>query len=149
MVRAAVSDALHGRPGRHLLLASLLVLVALLGHQLIMASPQHAEGMVMGRGQSMGAADTAHAVAASADDRTPHPTPGDQQPLSGWAECFSQDGVLPTLLLLLVIVVLWWRPTSTAAIDTLARAGQRAARFLHPPPLEPARRRALLQVFLN
>jgi hypothetical protein len=148
MVRAAVRDSLRGRPGRLLLLASLLVLVAFLGHQLIMASPQHAEGMVMDRGQGMGAADTAHAIAASADDRTPHPAPGDRPPLSGWAECFSQDGVLPTLLLILIIVALW-RPASVAPSASLARAGRRAARFLHPPPLEPARRRALLQVFLN
>lgn len=149
MVRAAVSDSLYGRPGRRLLLASLLVLAVLLGHQLVMASPQHAEGMAMGRGQGMGAAETTHSIAAEANDRTPYPAPGDRQPPSGWAECFSQEGVSLTLLLLLISAALWWRPASTATIATLARAGQRAARFLHPPPLEPSRRRALLQVFLN
>lgn len=114
-----------------------------------MASPQHAADMAMDRGQIMGAAEGMPAVAASADDRILDRAPGDRQPSSAWMECFSQDGVLPTLLLLPIIAVLWWRSRSMALLDALAQMGRWVARFLHPPPLEPSRRRALLQVFLN
>lgn len=149
MVRAAVRNSLHGWLERSLVLASLLVLAVLLGHQLVMASPQHAADMAMDRGQIMGAAEVMLAVAVSADDHALAPAPGDRQPSSTWMGCFSQDGILPTLLLLPIIAVLWWRSRSMGLIDALAQAGRRVARSLHPPPLEPSRRRALLQVFLN
>jgi len=114
-----------------------------------MATAGHADAMSLGREQDMPTAGVTLSVAASAGDRNLHASPEDRQPTSGWAECFSQDGILPTLLLLLTFAGLWRRFASAAPRDTPRQVGERAARFLHPPPLEPSRRRALLQVFLN
>lgn len=149
MARRRVADTLDGSIGRPLLLACLLGLALLLGHQLVMASPWHAEEMSMGRGSVMLPAVSMPGVAAPADGRNPHATHGDRPPLTGWRECLRQEGVLPALLLLLAFAGLWWRLASVAPVDLLPRVGEQVAHFLRPPPLEPSRRRALLQVFLN
>ncbi len=145
MIRRAVAERLQGRLGGSFLLACVLSLALLLGHQLVMATSQHAAEMGMDRGQVALVAMSPEAVTGPADD-TP---PVDQRPLTGWEACFSQEGLLPTLLLLLALAGIWWRLAGTTLPDTLPRAGHHVSRFLHPPPLEPSRRRALLQVFLN
>lgn len=145
MIRRAVAAKVQGRLGGPFLLACLLGLALLLGHQLVMASAQHAAEMGMDRGQVTLTAGTAQVVVGSADDLTPV----DQQPLTGWEACFSQEGLLPTLLLLLTLAGIWWRCAGATLGDMLPRVGIHIARFLHPPPLAPTRRRALLQVFLN
>lgn len=149
MAWPTVTDKRHGRLGCPLLLACLLGLALLLGHQLVMASPWHAAAMSMDRGRVMPAAVTTRVVAVPADDLIPHTTPRDQQPLTRWQECLSQDGLLPALLLLLALAGIWWRLTSAALADMYSRVEEQVARFLRPPPLAPSRRRALLQVFRN
>lgn len=145
MVRRAVAAKLREALGRPFLLACLLGFALLLGHQLVMATAQHADAMGMDRGRVALTAGTTPAVAGPADDLAPV----ERQPLTGWEACFSQDGLLHTLLLLLTLVGIWWRCAGTTLAALLSRAGNRVARFLHPPPLAPARRRALLQVYLN
>ena len=148
MVWSTVTAKDYGRLGRPLLLACLLSLALLVGHQLVMASSRHVDTMVMDPGAVMPSTVTTWAVAAPADDRNPHAIPGNQQPHGGLRACLSQDGVLPGLLLLLAFAGLWGRRASVTLPDTRLHVGVRAARFLRPPPLEPWRRRALLQVFL-
>ena len=144
MMRRAVAAKVQGGLGRSFLLACLLGLALLLGHQLVMASPQHATEMGMDRGRVTLTAGTTQVVAGPTGELTP----AERQPLSGWEACFSQEGLLPALLSLLTLTSIWWLCASVTLPAKTPRVGGHIARFLHPPPLEPARRRALLQVFL-
>lgn len=149
MAQRAVTAKRRGRLGRPLLLAWLLGLALLLGHQVIMATARHGDDMGMGLDRIGLTAVTAQAVAAPADQRDSPSTPGDRQPLTGWEECFSQVGLLPALPSLLTLAGMLWLFTSPAAVGMVSWAGEQFSRFLHPPPLAPSRRRALLQVFRN
>ena len=148
MVRRADAGDRRGWLARRFLLASLLALALLFGHQLVMATARHAGDMAMGGGLAMPAGATMRAVAAPAHDPPDLTIPGDRRPLSGWEACFAQYGVLPTLLLLLLLAGIGGRVAGATLADMFP-GGAPLARFLHPPPLEPSRRRALLQVFLN
>ena len=144
MIRRAVAAKVQGRLGGPFLLACLLGLALLLGHQLVMASAQHAAEMGMDRGRVTLTAGNAQVVAGQAGELTP----AERQPLSGWEACFSQEGLPPALLSLLTLVSIWWLCASVTLPAKIPCVGSRISRFLHPPPLEPARRRALLQIFL-
>lgn len=145
MVRSAILSRLGGRLGRPLLLACLLGLALLLGHQLVMAIPRHS--MAMGADVSL---HRPHATAAwsaltapvDASDR------GHRGPLTGWEECLTQLGALPLVLLLLALVGNRGRPRRALPTIAAVHPWSRPAHYFHPPPLEPSRRRALLQVFL-
>jgi len=141
MIRRVVAAKAQGRLGNSFLLACLFVLTLLLGHQLIMASPTHATEMGMDPTLTAG---SMRVTVESAGDLTPV----DRLPLTGWEACFSPEGLLPALLSLLTLASIWWRCASVTLPAKTPRVGGHIARFLHPPPLEPARRRALLQVFL-
>jgi hypothetical protein len=145
MVRPAIPARFGGRLGCPFLLACLLGLALLLGHQLVMATPRHA--MAMGADVSLHrphAMDAWSALTAPVDasDRE------HRGPLTGWEECLTQLGALPLMLLLLALVGLRGRPRRVLPTVAAPHPWPRPARCFHPPPLEPSRRRALLQVFL-
>lgn len=144
MVLRAVAEKLRRVRGHPLLLACVFGFALLVGHQVVMASARHAADMGMTRPRAMPTAGTARVVAAPVGDLAP----SEHRPLTGWEACLSQQGLLPTLLLLLALAGIWWRCAGATLADSLSQPDARAARFLHPPPLAPARRRALLQVFL-
>lgn len=133
---------------RPLLLACLLGLTLLLGHQLVMATGQHARDMNMGMspGHSL-LAPVAAVLAAPIDSLDIRTTSGGEHPFIGWEGCFAQNGTLPVPLLLLSIgsEPLWW----ALPLSRPSRGRSGARRFLPLPSLSPMRRRALLQVFLN
>lgn len=145
MVRSAIPARLRRRLGRPFLLACLLGLALLLGHQLVMATTRHA--MEIGADASL---HRPHAMAAwptltapiDASDRE------HRGPLTGWEGCLTQLGVLPLLLLLLALIGLWGRPRRALPTVAAPHHWSCPTRCFHPPPLEPSRRRALVQVFL-
>ena len=147
MVRPTVTARCFGRRGCPLLPTCLLVLVLFLGHQLLMATPQHALAMDMGRGPDLALSPAVQGVATSAAFLAARDG-GGSNPLTGWEECLAQAGVVPLLLLLLTFADLWSGRTRAALAGRYARIAARAVRLLHPPPLAPSRRRALLQVFI-
>lgn len=145
MVRPAIPAWLGRRLGRPLLLACLLGLALLLGHQFVMASARHA--MAMGTEASRHRVPalaawpvSAALVAASVREHRGAPTGGE--------ECLAQLGTLPLMLLLLALVGLRGRSRPSPPTVAAPHPWSRPARRFHPPPLAPSRRRALLQVFL-
>jgi len=103
MVRRVRAGQARVQLGGSLLLACLLGLVLLLGHQLIMVTTDHADAMVMAREPvrgAVGANPMAEGQAAS---------PSKRRPLTGWEACFSQEGLLPALLVLLALIGVWSR----------------------------------------
>ncbi len=143
MGRLVAMGRLHGRHGRRVLLACLFGLILLLGHQLVMATERHATQMGMGHGPSMRTSLMAAPTTLLAAGDTDNP-----QPLTTWDECLGQNGVLPLLLLLLAFAGTW-RLGATSLTAAITRWWGLFSLSLHPPPLKPARRRALLQVFRN
>ncbi len=133
--RAAMARG-HGRHERPVLVACLFVLTLLLGHQLVMTTERHATQMGMGHGPGL-------ATTLLAADTTDTP-----QPLTSWEECLGQNGVLPLLLFLFALAGIW-RLGHTSRTTAIARQWGQRFLSLPPPPLEPGRRRALLQVFRN
>ena len=75
---------------------------------------------------------------------------GDERmPLPIWEECFAPNAILPDVLLLLALVgASLWFGRGSPVLPGLP-GGPADPRLFHPPPLAPARRRALLQVFQN
>ena len=137
------------RSNRGLVLGCLFVLALLLTHVALMASERHGE--VMGPPPA-GIASTIEAAGAMIAKGVPHKdtSAGGRAPAlphSTLGDCPAQQAVLPLLLLLLVLAGLP-RLHVAAPRATAPLLGWRA-RFVLPPPLAPARRRAFLQVFRN
>lgn len=147
-MQTTVIGRLDGRLGRRLLLPCLLVLALLLAHELLMATERHAMDMSVARERGMPVALVAHVAAVSALPEAGEAA-DDRSPLSGWEECLAQSAILPTLLLLLALVGIWRRLSGGPPISGGPRTRGYGHRFLHPPPLTPTRRQALLQVFRN
>lgn len=145
MARPTASDKRQRRVGRRLLSACLLGLVVFLGHRLAMASPWPAGVMGMDRGSAMRTAITTSAVTPPAADLNLHTAHGDRQPPARWEECLAPEGVLPLPLLGFICA---GQLKDTTLVAVLSRPGAHSSRFLYPPPLDPSRRRALLQIFL-
>lgn len=135
------------RAERWLGLCCALVFLLIVTHVFLMASERHATVM----GPQMDATSTGAIarllpqVAAHAGDEDGQPS-APHHPVRG--DCPAQQAIPPFFLLLLLLVVLLRRP-----LPTLPRAARRSrgwpCALSLPPPLDPARRRALLQVFLN
>lgn len=147
-MRTTVTGRFGGRLGRHLWPACLLVFALFLTHQLVMATEQHTMAMGMTRSHAMLARAVAPMAAMVADLPSAAESAGERMPFSGWEECFAQAAILPALLLLLALAGLLRQLATGAPL-----AGQQTRWLdLHPRPpplLDPARRRALLQVFRN
>ncbi len=130
----------------------LLILTLLLAHQALMISERHAEvmGSLRGHTVSRSAPSTPMGarVAGVADDRAVATEPAPHVPPVSLGECPAQQAVLPLLLLLLLLSGALRRFAIRPARGAVPYTRARGDRFL-PPPLAPARRRALLQVFLN
>ncbi len=150
-MQTRATERQRGAAGRQVLLAGFLGLTVLLGHLLLMASERHAMDMGMGRGHGGLTPPVAQALIAPAallnmrdDAHTP-------QPLTRWEECLTPAAVLPVLLLLLLLALIgrWRRRNGSPLGATRPHVWSQGRFFLHPPPLEPGRRRALLQVFRN
>ncbi len=136
---------IDARPGHRFLLACLLGFALLLAHQLLMATPRHAAEMGLAHPRGMAALPMAQPAAGVLVGDLP----AGPLPPANWEACLAQAGLLPALLLLLVLAGLARRLWGGGAVPTGRHADRPRRRFLHPPPLEPARRRALLQVFRN
>ena len=143
------SGQLSGRRAEHWLgPCCALVFLLVVTHIILMASERHATVMApqMGASSPMGAIarllprDAAHDAAEDGRQPAPHHT------MLG--DCPAQQTVPPLFLLLLVLMALLRRLLPTTPQATRP-AWARPCRFSLPPPLDPARRRALLQVFLN
>lgn len=137
-----------GRLGRGLVLMCMLVLALCVTHQLLMASERHA--MVMGPLHERvfpAPVAVSGATMPDASDPIEERRPRAPQPILG--ECPAQQAILPLLLMVLLLAgaCLWVGRASLLPADS--RAWSRSLRDFLPPPLAPARRRALLQVFLN
>ncbi len=149
MMRALAAQRYSGWVGWGLPLACVLALTLLLTHQALMVIEHHA-GVMVGRG-------TAVTEPLAAGKSTAGGTHGEAfggthdsgAPRSVLGDCPAQQAVLPILLLsALLLVLLGAFRAGTARMQT-AGAPHPAEGFpwsLAPPP---ARRRALLQVFLN
>jgi hypothetical protein len=134
--------------GRRVTLCCTLVLLLLAAHAALMASVQHVAvmGPLMGAVSLPGITEPPGDTGATHRDAdggkgapaAPHPVLGD---------CPAQQAVLPLLLVLLALGSLVALRT-TATRDTGHLLSWHLC-FSLPPPLAPARRRALLQVFLN
>jgi hypothetical protein len=119
-----------------------LVILLVVAHIVLMASERYDAtiGPIV-----VGAVVPAAVGAAHGDARAGEHAPDAPHPVVGG--CSAQQAVLPVLLLLLALGAL-------VALRAAAPRGRRSplawhVRFPLPPPLAPARRRALLQVFLN
>ena len=140
----------HGRLGRRLLLAGLLGLALLLSHPLLLATERHASDRSTAASHGMRTRPVAHAAAMAAI----FPGAGDadaeeRRPLPIWEECFAPNAILPVVLLLLALLgASRWFGRGSPVLPGLP-GGPADPRAFHPPRLAPARRRALLQVFLN
>ena len=119
------------------------VLALCLAHQLLMASEQHAAVMEPTSARFALAPLALPAAEGSGHGGLRLPEPS--MPLLG--DCPAQQAILPVLLALLVLGCLVgacsWPALLTPCVS-LERAPS-----AHGPPLSAARRRALLQVFLN
>lgn len=112
-----------------------------------MTSERHATVM----GAQMGAMPVAGSIARFVPVPSPRRDVTGQEgnpvtPRSVLGDCPAQQAIPPLILLLLLLIVLLrilaaW-PCADSAVRTWCR------RFTLPPPLNAARRRALLQVFL-
>ena len=132
--------------------ACLLVLALLLAHVALMAGERHGEvmGPLHGHAASRSAAPVLVAPEAVGTTGggvvTPEPAP--HAPPASLGDCPARQAVLPLLVLLFLLV---GTPRLFAVQPGGAGPFARpwGSRFSLPPPLAPARRRALLQVFLN
>ena len=125
--------------GRLTGLCCTLVLLLIVTHVALMTTERHIDAM----GPLMDGSPAA--AAAGQGDRSGEGVPEEpHHPVLG--DCPARQAVLPLLLILLALgglVAL----RSTISHDTGHQLGWHPR--LSPPPLAPARRRALLQVFLN
>lgn len=130
---------------RHFVALCAAVVVLCIGHQLLMASDRHATVMGSAHGWTGGtlpAAPLAGAMGVHRADLASERVPEMPLPLLG--DCPAQQAVVPLLLLLVLLIGGtggWWM---------VPGAGGAACRLpvrSLPPPLPPAKRRALLQVF--
>lgn len=119
--------------GRELVPLCALVLALCVAHQFLMASERHAA--VMGPAGPQSAMATSGLLAAAGPRHGG--VHGPEQPVSVMGDCPAQQAVIPLLLLALL------------ALGLLARPLPWPAPGAHGPPLAPAQRRALLQVFQN
>lgn len=144
MQKKTMAGQLRAGQAEHWLgLCCALVFLLVVTHIILMASERHAAVM----SPQMGAASIGtiarllpRAMAHGEEPASPH------HPVLG--DCPAQQTVPPLFLLLLVLMALLRR-----LLPITPRATRPAwawpCRFSLPPPLDPARRRALLQVFLN
>lgn len=167
LVRSARRPAVAGRDGRlammhrrwhsrwlggGLLLPCLLAFAILLAHQALMTTAHHARAVVMGQRHEFVAAHAAPlpgptvetvappAPGASVEEQAPH------APHPTFGDCRIASALLP-LFLLLVLVGACSRPGRLSPAAFPAR--WRGIATVLVPPLAPARRRALLQIFRN
>lgn len=143
----------HSRwPGGGLLLPCLLAFAILLAHQALMTTEHHARAVVMGQRHEFVAAHSAPVPGptvgmvvppvpgVSVEERAPH------APHPTFGDCQIASALLP-LLLLLVLVGVCSRLGRLSPAACHAR--WRGLATALAPPLAPARRRALLQIFRN
>ncbi len=138
------------RLGHGLVLLCMLVLAFCVTHQLLMASERHATVMgplhqgAMSSFPLASPAAIAMSIVGEAGNgplsRTPRPV---------MSECPAQQAVIPLLLVLGLLVGVLLRPGRALPLSAGLPAWSRGVRDFLLPSLAPARRRALLQVFLN
>ena len=132
--------------------ACLLILALLLAHVALMADERHAEVMGPLHGHAASRSADPAPVAAKFGGATGGgavaPEPAPHVPPASLGECPARQAVLPLLVLLFLLV---GTPRLLAVQPGGAGPFARpwGSRFSLPAPLAPARRRALLQVFLN
>jgi hypothetical protein len=123
-----------------------LVFLLIVTHVFLMASERHAAVM----GPQMDAAPMG-AIARLMPQIMAHAGHEDSQPTSPHhtvlGDCPAQQAVPPLFLLLLLLIALLRRLLPPPQFARLSWAWLSSLSL--PPPLDPARRRALLQVFLN
>ncbi len=134
--------------GRRLTLACLLALALLQAHQAVMSSERHATSMAalherLAPSPAIASAANLLSVAESGAHRTHH------APRTALADCLNQQAILPLLLLMLVLLGVLRAVGPALLPATGPRASAYRLLVPYPPPLASARRRALLQVFLN
>lgn len=136
------------RRGDALVLMCLLVLALCLTHQLLMVTARHLTvmGPLHERGiLSPSPAPTAMTILSGAGELNSLHLPVVPQPMTG--ECPAQQAIVPVLLVLILLAV-FLRLGRGPALPTVSRYPAFGLCDFLPPPLTPARRRALLQIFI-
>lgn len=125
-----------------------LVFLLVVTHIILMASERHAAVMSpqMGASSPMAAVPRILPQAAAHDASEDGRQPAPHHTMLG--DCPAQQTVPPLFLLLLILMALLRRLLPITPLATRPVWAWQC-RFSLPPPLDPARRRALLQVFLN
>lgn len=134
--------------GHRLALSCLLSLLLLIAHQALMSSERHTMAMAV-LSEWLAPASQTVLVAGLSPAHESDGQPMPQAPETVMSDCLNQQAIFPLLLLILVLSGILAELGSPLQSMTGLHAWMHGILAPYPPPLAPARRRALLQVFLN